>query len=96
MGDDGRYSMIGIGRITFQRESSSPLTLKDVMYVLGLKKNLVSVAMLEDHGYDVIFSKGKMYLCHIATRQVKQIGVRVKHLYKLDVEDYAALSTKAE
>jgi hypothetical protein len=96
MGDDGRYSMTDIGTVTFQRESGSPLTLKDVMYVPGLKKNLVSVAMLEDHGYDVIFSKGKAFLHHIASGQVKQIRVQVKNLYKLDVEDCVALSTKAE
>ena len=38
MGDDGRYSVTGIGTITFQRESSKPFQLKDVMHVLGLKK----------------------------------------------------------
>ena len=38
----------------------------DVMYVPGLKKNLVSVMMLEDKGYDVVFSKGKVFLRHIA------------------------------
>ena len=67
MGDDGRYRRTDIETVTFQRESSSPLTLKYVMYVLGLKKNLVSVSMLEDHGYDVIFSKGKSFLRHIAS-----------------------------
>ena len=36
------------------------------VYVPGFKKNLVSVAMLEDCGYDVIFSKGKDFLHHIA------------------------------
>eukprot|EP00253_Pinus_taeda_P020292 PITA_20292 len=77
-----------------QRESGSPLTLRDIMYVPGLK-NLVFVAMLEDRGYDVIFSKGKAFLRHIATGQVKSIGVRVKKLYKLEVEDCATLSTKA-
>lgn len=51
MGDDGRYNTTKIGTITFQMESSSPLTLKYVMYVQDLKKNLVLVAMLEDHGY---------------------------------------------
>ena len=96
MGDDGRYNTIKIGIVTFQRESSSPLTLKDVMYVPGLKKNLVSVSMLEDHGYDVICRKGKAFLCHIASGQVKRIGVRMKNLYKLDVEYCAELSTKAE
>lgn len=74
MGDDGRYSRIGIGTVTFQMESSSLLTLRDVMYVLGLK-NLVSVAMLEDRGYDVIFCMRKAFLHDIATRKVKGIGV---------------------
>ena len=68
MGDDGRYSVTDIDTVTFQREFGSPLTLKYVMYVLGLKKNLVSVSMLEDHGYDVIFIKGTDFLHHIASR----------------------------
>jgi len=66
MGDDGRYSAIRIGTVTFQRESGSPLTFRDAMYVPGLKKNLVSVSMLEDRGQDMIFSKGKVFLHHIA------------------------------
>jgi hypothetical protein len=61
MGDDGQYSATGIGTITFQRESGKPFQLKNVMHVPGLKKNLVSVAMLEDIGYDVVFSNGKSY-----------------------------------
>lgn len=61
---DGRYSTIHISTITFQRESGSPLTLKDVMYVPGLNKNLVSVAILEDSGYNVIFSNGKAFPRH--------------------------------
>jgi len=32
----------------------------------GLKKNLVSISMLEDRGYVVIFLKGKAFLQHIA------------------------------
>ena len=62
MGNDGRYSATGIGTITFERESNNPFLLKDVMHVPGLKKNLVSVAMLEDRGYDVSFSEGKDFL----------------------------------
>jgi hypothetical protein len=62
MGDDGRYSANSIGTITFQRESGKPFQLKDVMNVLGLKKNLVSVTMLEDRGYDIVFSDGKDFL----------------------------------
>ena len=72
------------------------LTLKYVMYVPSLKKNLVSIAMLEDHGYDAIFSKVKAFLCHKSMVQVKKIGVRVKNLYKLDVEYCSSLSMKPE
>jgi len=46
MGDDGRYSTTKISIVTFQRESCSPLTLQDVMYVPSLKNNLVIIAML--------------------------------------------------
>lgn len=42
---------------------------------------------LEDHGYYVTFSKGKVFLRYIATGQVKQIGVRIKNLYALEVQD---------
>jgi len=90
LGDDGRYNM------TCERELGSSLRLKDVMFVLGLKKNLISIAVLEDRGYDVIFNKGKTFLIHIAMRQVKKIEVCVKNLYKLDVEDCVALKTKEE
>ena len=96
MGDNRRYSVSGVGTVAFQREHGAPLTLTDVMYVPGLKKNLVSVAMLEEKGYDVVFSKGKAFLRHIAMGQTKRIGIQVKNLYKLEVDDCLALSMKVE
>ena len=71
MGDDGRYSATGIGTISFEREFGKPFILKDVMHVPGLKKNLISVAMLEDKGYDVVFSEGKAFLRH---KQLVKLG----------------------
>ena len=59
-GNDGMYSATHIGRITFQREYVFPLRLTDVFYVPCLRKNLVSIAVLEDNGYDVMFRKGKI------------------------------------
>lgn len=92
MGDYRRYIATTFGTVTFKRESSSPLRLKDVMFILGLKKNIIFVAILEDHGYDVIFSKEKVVPRHIATEKVKQIEVRVKNLCKIDVEHCVTLS----
>ena len=57
--------------MTFKREFVSLLHLNNVMYVPGLKKNLVLVATIEDKGYDVVFNKGKGYLKHYALGQVK-------------------------
>ena len=75
MGDDGRYSVTGIGTISFQRESGKPFVLKEVMHVPGLEKNLISVAMLEDKGYDVVFSEGKAFLRSKTTGETQKIGV---------------------
>ena len=68
MGNDEKYSISGVGTVIFQREHGARLTLIDVKYVAGLKRNLVSIAMLEDRGCDVVFSKGKFFLRHITTR----------------------------
>jgi hypothetical protein len=62
MGDDGRYSVTGIGTIIFQRDSGKPFQLNNFMHVPGMKKNLASVIMLEDRGYDIVFSGGKSFL----------------------------------
>ena len=83
MGDDGRYSATNIGTISFERESGKPFILKEVMHVPGLKKNLISVAMLEDKGYDVVFSEGKAFLHSKETGETWRIGIRVKNLYQL-------------
>ena len=96
MGDDGRYNATNIGTITFERESGNPFLLKDFMHVRGLKNNLVSVAMLEDKGYDVVFSEAKALLRHKTTGQTKKIGIQVKNLYKLEVDGCAAMMGKAK
>ena len=42
--------------------------------------------MLEDKGYEVVFSEGKVFLRHKATGQVKKVGIRAKNLYILEVD----------
>eukprot|EP00253_Pinus_taeda_P026851 PITA_26851 len=84
-GDDGMYNVTSIDIVTFYRAFGSLPRLTNVIFVLGLKKNLVSTAVLEDRGYDVIFKNGNIFLRHIATGHVKQNIVRVKNLYGLQV-----------
>ena len=95
-GDDERYNTTRIGTVSFQRKNGSHIRLAYVLYVPDLRKNIVSVAVLEDCGYEVMFRKGNFFLEHIATGQVKQISSRVKNLYALEVEDACkALRRKA-
>eukprot|EP00253_Pinus_taeda_P007797 PITA_07797 len=96
MGDDGRYSATGISTISFERESGKPFVLNEVMHVLGLKKNLIFVAMLEDKGYDAVFNKGKAFLRSKTTGETRTIGVRVRNLYQLHVNGCTAMAGKAE
>ena len=41
------------------------------------------MAMLEDKGYDVVFSEGKDFLRSKATGETQRIGVQVKNLYQI-------------
>ena len=65
--DERSYSTKGIQTVTFKRDSSSHIHLKYFIYAHGLKKNFIFVDVLEDRGYDVVFSKEKSFLRHVAT-----------------------------
>jgi hypothetical protein len=47
LGDDGTYDIKGFGSASFQLQSSNVFHIDEILYVLGLKKNLSSVAVLE-------------------------------------------------
>jgi hypothetical protein len=60
LGDDVEYVVEGEGTILFQLESRGSLEAQDVLYVLELKMNLVSVSALEDKGFVVLFQNGQV------------------------------------
>jgi hypothetical protein len=63
LGDDTLVRVVGIGTVTFQRDSMPPISFRDVLYVPGLKKNLISVSTLQDRGLEVTF-RGTEVLIH--------------------------------
>ena len=93
-GDDSVVSAIGCGTITFQRESMSPMVLQDVLYVLRLKKNLVSVSMIEDQGLGVSFLDGHVHMFPktVGPSALVTIGVRCGKLYRLLFQPQHALA----
>jgi hypothetical protein len=76
--DDRRYKAQGVGTILFKRELGKPLWFFNVLYVMGLTKNLISVSTLEDKGYEVTFRKGRVFVrpARSSKKMDKMIGVR--------------------
>jgi hypothetical protein len=64
LGDNSRYIVKGVGTYTFQLDFDIPLQSSEVLYVPGMKRNLVFVSSLEDKGYKVTFSEGKFLTWH--------------------------------
>jgi hypothetical protein len=85
LGDDAKYAVKGEGTILFQLESGGLLEAQDVLYVPKLKKNLLSVSVLEDRGFFIMFKKGKVLirLEGAIPDTTMNIGVREGKLYRL-------------
>ena len=47
LGDDYQYPIKGIGESSYKIESGTSMKMKEVLYVLGLKKNLLSISALD-------------------------------------------------
>ena len=85
--------MKGVGTYTFQLDSDIALKLSEVLYVHGMKMNLVSISALEDKGYKVTFSEEKVLAWHKNSHMdsARVIGVRENSLHRLTVRPVQAL-----
>jgi hypothetical protein len=93
LGDDREVKVAGCGTVSFRRESLPPMTLTEVLYVPGLKKNLVSVSTIEEKGYEVLFHDGQVLLFPRGSSitSAKVIGTRHERLYKFLFQPVRAL-----
>ena len=62
LGDDSQYPIKGIGEASYKLDSGNPMKMKVVLYVLGLKKNLLSISSLDKKGFIVAFIDGKVLM----------------------------------
>jgi hypothetical protein len=87
LGDNARYTVKGVGTSSFKLDSDIPLQLSEVLYVPGMKRNLVSVSVVEDKGYKVTFCEGKVLAWHKNSHMdySRVIGVRENGLDRLIV-----------
>ena len=83
LGYDSNYTMKGFGSTSLRLESNEFLHLNDVLYVPGMKINIVSISSLEDKGYRLKFVDGNVIAWHNNSNMniTKVIGVREDGLY---------------
>jgi hypothetical protein len=60
LSDNTKYAVKGVGTTSFQLKSRKILKMSEVLYVPGLKKNLLSISTMEDRGYAVEFVDGQV------------------------------------
>ena len=58
-GDEYQYSIKGSGESSYKIESGKSMTMKEVLFVPGLKKNLLSISALDAKGMKVAFIYGQ-------------------------------------
>jgi hypothetical protein len=62
LGNEAKYAVRGQGTVQFQLESGGSFDAQEVLYVPGLKKNLLSISVMEDKGYEVNFRRGHVFI----------------------------------
>ena len=63
LGDDYQYLIKGSGEASYKLDSGKSLKMKDVLYVPGLKKKLLSISALYNKMFMVAFINGEVLMC---------------------------------
>jgi hypothetical protein len=98
LGDDYQYPIKGIGESNYKLNSGTPMKMKDVLYVLGLTKNLLSILALEKKGFRVSFIDGEV-LMRAKVKTMEEaivIGKEEGGLYKLKGHSEVAMTHSIE
>jgi hypothetical protein len=98
LGDDYQYPIKGIGESNYKLDSENSITMKDVLYVPGLKKNLFSISALDKKGYRVAFIDGEvlMWAKGETLNEAIVIGTEENGLYKLKGHPKTAMTHAIE
>ena len=62
LGDDYQYPIKYIGESSYKLDYGTSMKMKEVLYVPGLKKNLLSIYALDKKGYRVAFIDGQILM----------------------------------
>ena len=62
LGDGSTFDIRGVGSTNIQLDSGTLINVEETLYGPSLKNNVISVTVLEDKGYSITFSKGKVLI----------------------------------
>jgi hypothetical protein len=98
LGDDYQYAIKGVGESNHKLNSGNSLKIKDILYVPGLTKNLLSISALEKKGFRVAFIDGEvlMWAKGETLNEAIIIGSEEDGLYKLKGHSEAAMNHAIE
>ena len=91
MGNSTKCTPVGRGSIVFQTEAETSVKITNVLHVPGFGMNLILVSQLQDKGYDIHFTRKKVYVKHPNWKQTRQIGIRSNRLHRVQIETPIAL-----
>ena len=63
LGDDYQYPIKGSGESSYILDSGKSLKMKNVLFVIGLKNNLLSISALDSKGMRLSFVYGQVLMC---------------------------------
>ncbi|KAL5765184.1 hypothetical protein ACOSQ2_017778 [Xanthoceras sorbifolium] len=95
-GDNSIVSVMGKGKVTFQTKENSTHTISNVLFVLDLKTNLLSMGQVQEKGYEISI---KYEVCRIQDAKlglIAQVSMTANRMFSLYLYNtiHSYLSTK--
>ncbi|GKA41647.1 retrovirus-related pol polyprotein from transposon TNT 1-94 [Tanacetum coccineum] len=76
LADDKTVDIAGVGDVVLKTSFGTSWTLKDVRYILGLKKRLISVGQLDEEGYHIGFGDQQWKVKDVASDKLDSKSVK--------------------
>ena len=89
-GDNNKGKILGIGKVG----KTSSTSIDNVLYVDGLKHNLLSISQLCDKGYKVVFDSTCCMIVSKNDKEIKMVGNRINNIYMINLDSIDASSLK--
>ena len=95
-GDDSQHPIKGTREASYKLDSGKSMKMKYVLYVPGMKNNLLSISALDKKGFIISFIDGRflMWKKGKTIDHAVEIGVEEGGLYKLKGHAYSTLLTR--